>query len=145
MPRYEVEPYDASVWQAFFQRGQNLREGLLKHQHLYRGVRQDEQLFGHCEPPVQRHQHGAEARAGVEQYEIVGPVQAEDRNPVATADAEFGLQRTCRMFDAPTERRVTQHLSFKYNRGFVRRECRIAFDEVGKVHFELVVRFAGLV
>ncbi len=84
----------------FCQRGQIVREGLFEHQHLYRGVRQDEQLLGHRKPPVQRHQHGAEPRTGIEQYEVVRPVQAEDRDAVATADAEFGLQRPGGLFDA---------------------------------------------
>ena len=99
--------------QALLQRGQNLRKGLFEHQHLYRGIRQDEQLLGDREPPVQRHQHGAEPRAGIEQHEIVRPVQAEDRDAVAAADAEFGLQRARGLFDAGVERRIAERLALK--------------------------------
>ena len=98
--RRKIEPDDGGVGQAFCQLGQNSRECLFEHQHLDRGVRQDEQLLGHRQPPVQRHQHGAEPRAGIEQHQIVRPVQAEDRDAVAAADAEFGLQRARGLLDA---------------------------------------------
>ena len=87
----KIEPDDACGGQALFKPGQDRGEGLLEHQHLYRGVRQDEQLLGHRQPPVQRHQHGAEPCAGIEQHEVVRPVQAEDRDAIAASDAEFRL------------------------------------------------------
>ncbi len=132
--RRKIEPDDAGVGQALFQRGQNVRKRLFEHQHLYRSIRQDEQLLGHRKPPVQRHQHGAEPRAGIEQHQIVRPVQAEDRDAIAAADAEFGLQRARGLLDADAERRVAQNLAFEDGRGLVRRERRVPFDEIGKVH-----------
>jgi len=49
------------------------------------------QLLGHRKAPVQRYQHGAEPvrrhRAGPDNQAD----SAEDRNAIATADAEFGL------------------------------------------------------
>ena len=106
--RRKIKPDELRVGQALFQRGQNRRKGLFQHQHLDRGIRQDEQLLGDRKPPVQRHQHGAEPRAGIEQHEIVRPVQAEDRDAIAAADAEFGLQRARRLLDACTERRIAR-------------------------------------
>ena len=52
--------------------------------------------------------------------------------------AEFGFQRARRLRDAQPESRVTERLTFKDGRRLVRRERRVPFDEVGKVHFEQV-------
>src|SRR5260221_7550612 len=132
--RSKIEADNAGVGQAFFQRGQNSRKGPLEHEYLYPGVRQNEQLLGPCKTPVQRHQHRAEPCAGIKQHQIVRPVQAEDRDAIAAADTQFGLQRTCGLFDACTKVRVTQNLALKYDRGSVRRERRVALDQTGEVH-----------
>ena len=132
--RGKIEPHDGCVRQAFFKRWQNLRKSLLEHQCLHRGIRENEQLLGHGEAPVERHQHGAEPGAGIEQHQIIRSVQAEDRDTIAAADAEFGLQRACRLFDARTEARVTQNPALKYDRGLVRRERRVALDQTAEVH-----------
>src|SRR5258707_9478337 len=132
--RNKIEADNAGAGQAFFQRGQNLRKGPLEHEYLYPGVRQDEQLLGHRKTPVQRHQHGAEPCACIEQHQIVRPVQAEDCDAIAAADTEFGLQCACRLFDACTEARVTKNLALKYDRGLGRRERRIALDQAAEVH-----------
>ena len=134
MERRKIEAHDACVGHAFFQHRQNIRKGLFEHQHLYRGIGQNEQLLGHGKPPVQRHQHGAESRAGIEQHQIVRPIQAEDRDAIATADAEFRLKRPRGLLDACTERRVTENFAFKNSCRPVRRECRVAFDEIRQVH-----------
>ena len=70
-------------------------------------------MLGDGEPPVQRNQHGAEPRAGIQQHQIIRPIQAEDRDAIAAADAVFGLQRAGGLFDADTERRVTQKLALE--------------------------------
>ena len=132
--RGKIEPHDGCVRQAFFKRWQNLRKSLLEHQHLYPGIRQNEQLLGHCKTPVQRHQHRAEPCAGIKQHQIVRPVQAEDCDAIAAADTQFSLQRACRLVDACTQARVTQSLALKYNRGLVRRERRVALDQTAEVH-----------
>src|SRR5207244_3354228 len=90
--------------------------------------------LGHGKSPVQRNQHGAEPGAGIEQHQIIRSVQAEDRDAIAAADAEFALQRACRLFDARTEARVTQNPALEYDRGLVRRERRVALDQTAKVH-----------
>ncbi len=64
---------------------------------LTRRVGEDEQLLRHREPPVERHQHRAEPRAGIEQHEIVGMIERQDRDAVAAADAELGFQRARRL------------------------------------------------
>ena len=144
--RRKIEPDDAGVGQALFQRGQNLRKGLFEHQHLDRGVRQDEQLFGHRKPPVQRHQHGAEPRAGIEQHQIVGPVQAEDRDAIAAADAEFGLQRARCLLDASTETPRSSRISpSKMIAGLSGVNAAFRSMRSERSIFELVVQFAGLV
>ena len=79
--------------------GENLRERLFQHQHFGRGIRENEKLFGDRQPPVQRHQHGAEPGAGIEQHQVIRPVQAEDRNAVATGDTEHGPQCPRGLFD----------------------------------------------
>ena len=58
--------------------------------------RQDEDLLGHREPPVERHQHGAEPRAGIEQDQIVGMIGGEDRHAIAAADAELAISARAR-------------------------------------------------
>ena len=45
------------------------------HQRLHRRIGQDEHLLRHREPPVERHQHRAEPRAGIEQHQIVGMIE----------------------------------------------------------------------
>ena len=96
--RRKIEPDDACVGQALFKRrAGSPAKACSSTSTLHRGIRQDEQLLGDRQPPVQRHQHRAEPRAGVEQHQIVRPVQAEDRDAVAAADAEFGLQRAGRL------------------------------------------------
>jgi len=47
---------------------------------LGRGIGQMNSLLGHASRQFSRHQHRAKSRAGIEQHEIVRPVQAEDRN-----------------------------------------------------------------
>ena len=100
-------------------------------------------MFRHREPPVQRHQHGAEPRAGIEQHQIVRPVQAEDRDAVAFDDTEFCPQCARRPFDAGIERGVAERLALKHDRRLVRRECRVPCDEIGKVHVQLSVFGTG--
>ena len=70
--------------------------------------RQDEHLLGHREAPVQRHQHRAEPRAGIEQHQIVGMVGREDRDAVAAPDAEPRFQRARGLRDALGKRRIGQ-------------------------------------
>ncbi len=81
------------------------REFLVDHQHLRAAVGQDVELLGHREPPVQRHQHRAEPRAGIEQHQIVAMIGGEDRNAVAAPDAEFGFQRAGGVDDARMQAR----------------------------------------
>src|SRR2546430_2847100 len=132
--RSKIEADNAGVGEAFFQCGQNLRKSLLEHQHLYPGIRQNEQLLGHCKTPVQRHQQRAEPCAGIKQHQLVRPVQAEERDAIGAADTQFSLQRACRLVDACTQARVTQSLALKYDRGLVRRERRVALDQTAEVH-----------
>ena len=62
---------------------------------LRRRIGEDEHLLGHREPPVERHQHRAEPRAGVEQHQIVGMIQARiaTRSPRPTPSSCFQRAR----------------------------------------------------
>jgi len=85
--RCEVETNDRRLRQAFPECGHNRCKRVFQHQHLGRCIGQDEFLLGNRKPPVQRHQDRAEPRAGVKQHEVVGAVQAEDRDAIAAANA----------------------------------------------------------
>ena len=119
------------------QRLDDRRKTLLHHQHLHRRIRQDEHLLGHGEPPVERHQHRAKPRAGVEQHQIVRMIEREDRDAVAARHAELRFQRARRLRDAFGERRIGERRAAEADRGFVRREGGVAVDQVGKVHDDL--------
>ena len=73
--RREIEADDAHVRQRLLQRLDDGREALLDHQRLHRRIGEDEHLLRHREPPVERHQHRAEPRAGIEQHQIVGMIE----------------------------------------------------------------------
>jgi hypothetical protein len=85
----EVEADSACLRQRSSERRDNLRERLFDHQRLHRGIGEDEHLLRDGEAPVERHQHGAEPRAGVEQHEIIGMIGGENRHPVAARDAKL--------------------------------------------------------
>ena len=57
-----------------------------------RAVPGNEAEFGRGQPPVHRHQDGAEPGAGEQKRDHFGRVESEISNPVATFDAEFGTQ-----------------------------------------------------
>ena len=118
--RREIEPDHARVGQLVCKCRQNFGERLFEHQHFRRRIGKDEHLLGGREPPVQRHQHRAEPRAGIEQHQIVGTIEAEDRDAVAAADAEFGFQRSCRGLDTFEKRAIAENLALKNERRLVR-------------------------
>ena len=117
-----------------FKRQRGLCKRLFEDQQLHGCVRHDEQQLRHRKTPVQRHQYCAEPRAGIEQDNIFRPVETEDRDAVAAADAELSLQRARRLFDPRMQHGVGQLFSFENDRGFVWRECRVPLNEVAKVH-----------
>ena len=129
--RRKIEADDGSPWREF---GKDSLKCLLEHQHLGAGIGEDEELLGDSQPPVQRHQHRAEPRACIEQDQIVRPVQAQDRDAVTTADAEFLLQGRCGPFDAIGERSIAQPLALEGDGGLVWRKRRVAIDQTAEVH-----------
>ncbi len=137
--RREIEPDDAGVRQtACPAAGRTAAKACSTTSTFTDGIGQDEQLLGHREPPVQRHQHGAEPRAGIEQHQIVGMVQAEDRDAVAAADAEFVFSARAVCGDA---RARTRHSSAPRPRRWIAGlsgvNAALRVDEVGEVHCEL--------
>ena len=119
---------------ACLERSDDGRKSLLDDQRLHRGVAQDVDLLRHRQPPVERHQQGAEPRAGIEQHQVVGMVGGQDGDPIARAHAQLRFQRARGLADAPGEVGIRQGRAGKPNRGLVRGERRVALDEVGEVH-----------
>ena len=129
-----VEADDTDIALRLPQRRHHGGERLLHEQRLHRCVHQDEQLLGNGEPPVERHQQRAEARTSVEQNEIIGLIGGEDRHPVSAPDAELRLERAGRGRDALPERRIGQRAAAIAQRHLVRRERRVARDQIGQIH-----------
>jgi len=97
-------------------------------------IAQDVELLRHCKPPVDRHQHRAQASAGIEQHQIVGVIGGEDRDAIAAGHAELRFQRTRGRGNALRQRRVAQLGTAETDRRLVRRERGVAVDEIGEVH-----------
>ncbi len=95
--RRKIEADDARVRQRCFSGRQTAANACSTTSTFARRVGQNEHLLRHREPPVQRHQHRAEPRAGVEQHQIVRMVERQDRDAVAAADAELRFQRARRL------------------------------------------------
>ena len=110
------------------------RERLGHEQCAHIGVGQDELQFRHRKPPVQRHQHRAQPRAGVEQHQVVGMVHRQHRDAVAATHAQLRFQRARKCSDALGEGRVAPCLTGKAQRRLVGCEGGVAIDHVGKVH-----------
>ena len=125
----KIEADGVGIRQGFRKRWENFRERRFEHQHLGGGVRENEQLFGDRQPPVQRHQHGAEPGAGVEQHQVVRTVEAENGDTVASADVALRLERARGAFDSRREIAVAQNLAGKDRRRLVGREGGVALDE----------------
>ena len=101
---------------------------MLQRQDLHSRVRQNKGLFGDSEAPIQRHQHRAKPGTSVEQDEIVRPIQAEDRNSIAFADAELALQSLRGLRDARGKGGVGQGGALKADRGLVGRKGSVTLD-----------------
>ncbi len=132
--RGEVEPDDGCLRQSLLECGHDGREALFQHQHLGCAIRQNEELLGDRETPVQRHQHRPKPRASIEQHEVVRPVEAEDGDAIAAADVELRLQRARRLRDAGGQCRVAQRLTLKPDGRLVGRKRRITFDQTTEIH-----------
>ena len=129
-----VEADDARSWQGRLERLDHRRQGLLDDQYLHRGVAQDVDLLRHREPPVERHQQGAEPGAGIEQHQDVRVVGRENGDPVARTHPQLRFQRARGLIDAPGETGKGQRRAGKADRRLVGREGRVALDEIGQVH-----------
>ena len=129
-----VEADDADIGLRLPQRRHHGGERVLHEQRLHRCVHEDEQLLGNGEPPVERHQQRAEPRTSVEQHEIIGLIGGEDRQAVSAPDAELRFERAGRGRDALPERRVGQRAAAIAQRHLVRRERRVARDQIGQIH-----------
>ena len=130
-----VEADDAHARQRLGERLDHRREGLLDHQRLHRGVAQDVDLLRDGEPPVERHQQGAEPGAGIEQHQIVGMVGGQDSDPVAGPHPQLRLQRPRRQHDALRQAGIGQLRARKPDRRLVGRERGVSLDQVCEVHF----------
>ena len=132
--RREVEADDAYVGQRLGQRSDDGREGLLDDERLHRGVTEDIDLLRHGEAPVERHHQRAEARAGIEQHEIIRVVGGEDGDAVAAANAQLRFERTGGVGDALRQARIGQRAPREPDRGLVGCKCSVAVYEAGEVH-----------
>ncbi len=132
--RREIERDHARIRQVLRKRREDGRKAFLQHQHLHRGIGQDEELLGDREPPVQRHHDRAEAGAGIEQDQIVWPVHAQDRDAITATNAAFRLQCLRRRLDPRVEHGIAERLALEMNRGLVGRKCGVAGDEAGEIH-----------
>ena len=92
---------------------------------------QDVDLLRHREPPVERHQHGAEPRAGIEQHEIVGMVGGEDGDAVAAPHPQLRFERACGVRDALRQLGIAERGAGKPDRRLLGRERGVAVDEIG--------------
>ena len=99
-----------------------------------RGIVQNVQMLGRREPPVERHQHGAEARASEHQIEQLRAVIAEMGDAVAAADAEPMLQHARERHDAPLELGVGDGRALEQDRRPVWLEIRVALYPLGQIH-----------
>ena len=130
----EIEADDFRFGQLFVQRRDDVGEGLFDEQHFHRGVGEDEHLLGHGETEIHRHQHRAQPRAGIEQHQVIGAVEAENGDAIAARDAAFGFQRAGGLRDACVELRVAERAALEAQCRLVRREGGVARDEIGEVH-----------
>jgi hypothetical protein len=73
-------------------RRSGLGEVVVVDEQPWTAVTADELQLGDRQPPVQRHEDGAELGAGELHLEEVGVVVGEHRDPVLVADAELGGQ-----------------------------------------------------
>ena len=78
-------------------------EVTLHHQRVHGGVGQNVELLGHGKPPVERHQHRAQPRTGIEQHQEIGMIGRDDRDAIAARDAELPVQGAGRLLDARAE------------------------------------------
>ena len=86
------------------------------------------------EAPVQGHEHRPEPGAGIKQNERVGVVYGEHRDAVAATDPKLALQRPRCSLDPLRQRRIGQRAALEAHGRLVRRERRVAEDEIGEVH-----------
>ena len=91
---------------------------------------QDVDLLGDRKTPVERHQQGAQPRAGVEQHQVVRVVGGKDGDAVAAADAELRFQGPRGFSDALRQARIAELRARKSYRRLVRRERSIAVDKI---------------
>ena len=91
-------------------------------------------MLGDGEPPVQRHQHGAQSRTGVEQHQIFRPVHAENCDAVAFADVELTLQRLRRLRYTSGEGRITQRRPLETDRRLFGGKSSVTLDQTTKIH-----------
>jgi hypothetical protein len=142
--RLELDADDACVRQCLSQRGDHRCEGFLHEQRLHRGIGQNKKLFRHGQPPVDRHQHGAEPSAGVKQHKIIGMIGGEDSNAVAAADAEPRFQGTRAIRNTICQPPIGQRGALKPDRDLVRGEGGVALDEVGEIHVMIVASMSSI-
>ncbi len=61
-------------------------------------------------------------------------VQAEDRDPIATIDAQLGLQGARGLFDTRGKCRIAQGFALELDGGLVGGEGSITLDQTAEVH-----------
>jgi hypothetical protein len=93
--------------------------------------------FGCRQPPVERHEHRPEPRAGIEQDQRVRVVVGENRHPIAFLHPELAGERRRGTLDTLTQGAVADRLPLEPQSRLARREGRVSPDDVGEVHSSL--------
>ena len=91
-------------------------------------------MLGRREPPVERHQHRAKARAGEQYRQHLRRIKAKKRNPVAAGYSQIVAQHGSHATNMRSEDPVGNIAAFKTDRGLIRLKIGPAFDPVGDIH-----------
>jgi glycosyltransferase involved in cell wall biosynthesis len=98
-----------------------------------RTARQHARVLLGREPPVERREHRAQARAGEQQDQHRGMIEAEPRDRVAATHAALG-EHGRRAEDPAPELGIGDRHAVEADRDGVGREARVPLDPVRQVH-----------
>ncbi len=112
-------------------------ETRVNEQQCRRAIAQHRAVLGRREAPVQRHEDGAQARAGEQRRQHRGTVQAEPGDAVVARHA-MRAKRRGKGVDEAREGRVAERLTLETQRRLVRRALGDGGDPIGNRHRKLL-------